>query len=372
MTRFLFVLILAAFVSLPIISPAAEVPPPRTSWQENAESDIRAAEKDLHQAGKEITGAVQQDVVRPVVTPPVNNAPTPSVTPTPEQKTTKKTLSTTQRKTTATGRSANSARDAAMVGSPETGYSGIWTDRNGDIVTSVIAPTPPPRTTQTYPIIIEPQVNPPDWGYNSYSNWNTGWGNSYWPQGPGYGTPPPPPPGGFTPPPAPWEPGGMPPSLNPVPSYPPPSAPGYRPLRPGGQMGWNQPGHNPGMGPGGQGWQPGMNPAPKPPNSGWNPGTNPPPPNGGPSLWNPGMGAPSSGPGWQPGTNPPPPMGGMGAGGPGWQPGGTPPGGGIPAMPSPGMQPSPSFRPLPMQPGGNTWRSGQGGGRGPLFGRGGM
>lgn len=117
-----------------------------------------------------------------------------------------------------------------LVGSPETGYAGTWTDpSNGDVVTSVIAPAPR-QTDQSYstPIVVQPDIG--SWNYsNSYppnggNQWPVAPGNPGYPgPTPNYNTPPPPPPynphpGGYYPPPRPNPPFGV--------------QPGYRPLRP--------------------------------------------------------------------------------------------------------------------------------------------
>lgn len=219
-------------------------------------------------------------------------------------------------------------RASALQGSPETGYAGTWTDpATGDVITSVIAPTPPQTRQPDYPIIVEPNVSSsgwsgsPGWGPNSYGapNWNQGWnGHQYngpWPQWPGYpgnnGYPPQEMPNasnGFRPvPPPPSRPhydhGFYPPN---------PFEPGYRPLRPipGGQPGW------------------GGTPPPKPqwPGGIWGnqrPPQGPPPrPQGPGNIW--GNQRPPQGP---------PPQGGnfpMRPGGSSWNPGGFPgPGGPI-------------------------------------------
>ncbi|MBD5607484.1 MAG: hypothetical protein HDQ93_01360 [Desulfovibrio sp.] len=142
-----------------------------------------------------------------------------------------------------------------LVGSPETGYSGTWTDpATGDIVTSVIAPVPRQNDlSYSTPIVVQPDIG--SWNYsNSYSQnggaqWPVAPGNPGYPGStPNYNVPPPPPqynphPGGYYPPHYPNPPVGV--------------QPGYRPLRP-------YPGGNPG---GGQVSRP-----PSPPNSGGNPG----------------------------------------------------------------------------------------------------
>lgn len=132
-------------------------------------------------------------------------------------------------------------RESALQGSPETGYAGTWTDpATGDIITSVIAPTPRPDSYQSTPIIVEPQIAP-SWG--GYSN--SGWQQNSWPvtpDSPGYPDP------GFQQPPSAggpgfnpnqWGSGYYPPQGgNYNPGFKPPQNfnPNYRPLRP-------QPGH---------------------------------------------------------------------------------------------------------------------------------
>ncbi|MDE5832254.1 MAG: hypothetical protein K2H64_04600 [Desulfovibrio sp.] len=132
-----------------------------------------------------------------------------------------------------------------LVGSPETGYAGTWTDpATGDIVTSVIAPAP--RQTDSYsqtPIVIQPDIG--SWNYSGSASSQTG--NYQWPAAPGspgypesapnYNVAPPPPsqyypqhPGGYYPPTRPNPPAGV--------------QPGYRPLRPNPVGGWQQGGAN--------------------------------------------------------------------------------------------------------------------------------
>lgn len=305
--------------------------PPRNQYnatvnQDNPQAAILDAEKRFQQAEKEFAKGESQQ------TKPASGA---------SQKNSQLPLSETQKNpTTQKGQQAD-PRAQALQGSPETGYSGTWTDpATGDIITTVIAPTPVPAygQTQNYPIIIEPQVSGYDWG-TSGSTWNTG-SQPGWPQWPGYPgdsggypSPPPPPPG------RPWpNPGPMPMPMPGPEDQPPPFPPGYRPLRPTPpSSGWNQGFPN----------NPGMN---QPPNPAFpsNPGFNPPPNPGFPNNPafnpepNPGMpGAPGFN---NPGMNPNPPFP-VGPSNPGLQPG---PG----AMPN---GPAPGFRPLPMAPGGNTW-----------------
>lgn len=235
---------------------------------------------------------------------------------------------------------ASDPRAEALQGSPETGYAGTWKDpATGDIVTSVIAPTPQPSASQTqnYPIIVEPQVSGTGWGGN-WSGSNGSW-NPEWPQWPGYpgnnGYPVPPPTQPSYPKPEPPFPGPV--SGNwhqpfPVPQPPnqaPPFPPGYRPLRPmqpisGGVIG------TPGVQP-----KPGFssNPTAMPSIPGYNP----------PAMI-PGYNPPAVIPGYTP-----MPQGeGRFPIGPS-NPGLSPQPGPVPNGPGPG------FRPLPMQPGGSSW-----------------
>lgn len=279
--------------------PAADVPLPLDPAGSSAQQDMRKAEKEFEQAAGQFSGGNSQNGKSGQRTGQTSWSDVNSST------------------TTSSGQSNNAAsqkpdaRAQALQGSPETGYAGTWTDpATGDIITSVIAPTPPQNQSQNYPIIIEPQVSGGDWGYNNGNNYNSGWQNG-WPQWPGYvgepgyGTVPPPPPPGFRPPgyfpppPAPsFPPNGIGPNIW-HPNFPIPPHPGYRPLRPYPPK--------PGI------WQPGM----KPP------------------AWQPGMKPPS----WQPGMNPLP--------NPGFNP----------HPPSPGFMPGnpPGWKPLPMRPGGMGW-----------------
>lgn len=158
------------------------------------------------------------------------------------------------------------------------GYMGTYVDpANGDIVTSVIAPTSPhEQEYQNYPVIIAPQVG--NWDNNSNSGWNNGWQNGWnngWNNGwygpgqevPGYPYPPAPP--GFRP-------SGQ------VPGYPfPPAPPGYRPPPPSSDS-W--PGYWPP--PGSNGSLPGAWPRPPLPNL--NPGVGPVlPPGSNSGAWTP-------------------------------------------------------------------------------------
>ena len=229
------------------------------------------------------------------------------------------------------GASANASqpdpRNQALQGSPETGYAGTWTDpATGDVITSVISPTPPPPT-QNYPMVIEPQVSGGNYYGGSSGVYERNW--SQWPTSPdnpgypSYGNQQNPPQGQHYP-------GWMPP-------YPGQPYPGFNPY-----PGMNYP----------PGWWQHQAPGPGyhgnfPPQGNFNPNYRPltppqPPAQGGPGSMQPSWPAqnrPPSGamqPAW-PGNNP----GATGNGGL-WQPGMTPP-----AAPT---QPQ-----LPMRPGGHTW-----------------
>ncbi len=224
------------------------------------------------------------------------------------------------------------------------GYMGTYVDPdNGDIVTSVIAPTRRNQNQdyQNYPIIIEPDVS--GWG----NNWNNGWNNSGWagPHGPGQQVP------GYPYPPAypGFQPSGQ------VPGYPfPPSPPGYGPAPPP-PNGPNYAPSLPGQGnpPGNPNNPGGLMPPVPPPGPGFGPGPAikppvPPKPNFGPGY--PPLLPPQSGPGNRPGFGHGPNFGhrpGFGHGPnfghrPSFGPGpnfGHRPGFG------PGMRPGPGFRP---------------------------
>lgn len=199
--------------------------------------------------------------------------------------------------------------DSRNVAPGYNGYMGTYVDpANGDIVTSVIAPTNPnsQQQYQNYPIIIEPQVG--SWGN---SNWNNGWNNPNWNNG--------------------WQgPGQQ------VPGYPwPPAQPGFQPS---GQVpGYPWPPSPEGYGP------------PPPPPGGWaNQGSYPPP---GPVNNPPGPGPaagqnPNPGPAGNPGAMPPP---GNRPPQPGQNPPGVPPNGGI-MPPTPPASPGMSVPDTPLQP----------------------
>ncbi len=216
-------------------------------------------------------------------------------------------------------------RQEALQGSPATGYSGTWTDpATGDIITSVIAPTPPQNQSQNYPMIIEPQVAP-DWNGNGWGNngYNPGWGGGWqgngqgpqWPSpgDPGYLPPPPPPHGGWHQ--GSWHNPSYHPGYYPSPKPPANFNPNYRPLRPNRPPQAAQPGQG--------NWLPGMGGQPsRPPANGsiWNPGNNMwggQPPMAPPPGMNPGM-HPGMNPGHWGGGRPPmgPPPGGWGGGRP--------------------------------------------------------
>lgn len=270
------------------------------------------------------------------------------------------------------------------AGSPQTGYSGMWTEPgSGDVVTSVIAPSVPVQTTPVYPMIIEPVIGGSDWSGSSWNNGSQSWQGGNMGGAPGYMPPPPP---------------GMGPGMN-NPGMQTPPAPGYRPLRPhnpsiwqpgmqppsGGQPGhmppaWGQPGavppppgSNPGVVPPRPGGQPGSMPPQNwgpgmPPSSNWQPGIPPQnQPGQKPPAWNPGNNwQPGFPPQNQPGQNPPNwNPGNSWQPGPGWQPGAMPPGrppanqgwgfgNNFQPAPPPGGMPA-TMRPLPMTPAGTTW-----------------
>lgn len=245
-------------------------------------------------------------------------------------------------------------RIQAYQGSPETGYAGTWSDpATGDIITSVIAPSPQYSNgqAQNYPIVIEPQVYGTGWSgsdtsSSGSSSWQGGWQNDspQWPGHPGdNGYPPPPPP-----PPA-SNPGlsGY-PSYGPFPGYVPnnpvpPFPTGHRPLRPTAGPGMMP---NPGgPGPSGMPGQPGYPGVP--PTTGWPPSYQPAPPN----AWQPN--APGT-PGWVPPSNQPAPPNA-------WQPKPQRPPSGW--RPGGGFQPIhpiqvPGAQPFPMTPGGASWGNG--------------
>ena len=212
------------------------------------------------------------------------------------------------------------------------GYMGTYVDPdNGDIVTSVIAPTRRNQNQdyQNYPIIIEPDVS--GWG----NNWNNGWNNSGWagPHGPGQQVP------GYPYPPAypGFQPSGQ------VPGYPfPPSPPGYGPAPPP-PNGPNYAPSLPGQGnpPGNPNNPGGLMPPVPPPGPGFGPGPAikppvPPKPNFGPGY--PPLLPPQSGPGNRPGFGHGPNFGHRPSFGPGPNFGHRPGFG-------PGMRPGPGFRP---------------------------
>lgn len=232
--------------------------------QASPTQSMQEAQKDLNQAAAEFNqakGSQQQTRQAPlseVLNPP---APVASNQPQPPQ------------------------TNPALQGSPETGYAGTWTEPNGDVVTSVIAPRPPQNQSQNYPMIIEPQVS----GGNYYPSYdNNGYPGtsapSQWPttpDNPGYTTGNgqyipypgwmPPYPGqpypGFNPypgmnyPPGYWHPNT--PYVNqpmyPGPNLPPNFNPSYRPLVPPAQPPANPPANNPGSL-----MQPGQAPNPMP------------------------------------------------------------------------------------------------------------
>lgn len=199
--------------------------------------------------------------------------------------------------------------DSRNVAPGYNGYMGTYVDpANGDIVTSVIAPTNRnnQQQYQNYPIIVEPQVG--GWGNSGWgnSNWDNSWNNPYWNNG--------------------WHgPGQQ------VPGYPwPPAQPGFQPS---GQVpGYPWPPSPEGYGP------------PPPPPGGWaNQGSYPPPGPGNnpPGFW------PSPGPYPVPGGAPMPPPGTPPA--PGQQPPNLPPNPGM-RPPAPSAPPGTSIPATPLQP----------------------
>lgn len=179
----------------------------------------------------------------------------------------------------------NNTVNPALQGSPETGYAGTWTDpATGDIITSVIAPTPQnTQNSQNYPIIIEPNVGSWDnsgnngviWGGGLNPQWPTTPDNPGWSNNPGFQPPYPSPNPPY--PPAMGIPGQ---NYYPSPPLPPNFHPGYRPLNPPKPVIGNRPPFNPGMTPPpppppGGNW--GSGPSNSFPNQGWGPGTHPSP-----------------------------------------------------------------------------------------------
>lgn len=243
------------------VARAAETPAEDMSA---ANSAMQGAEKDFQQAEKDFNQAMQTTSAQKTGTQSWSEA-----------------SGQTSSSTSVTPKKMSDPANPSLYGSPETGYAGTWTDSaTGDIITSVIAPTPPAtQNSQNYPIVVEPNVG--DWGYSGNSGGNWSGGYPQWPvspDNPGYGTYPPvqgPP---FTPPPGP---GGFGPNFYPSPPLPDNFHPGYRPLRPNGPMNrpnqppFSQPGFAPWTPHPGNQWQPGFN--------GWNgnaqfpnPGQNPP------------------------------------------------------------------------------------------------
>lgn len=363
--------------------------------EENPQSALYQAKRRFQQAEKDFTVAENREA-NAALNQPQSATPAPATasqtgaagtTQTPSARATP--VPTAQAQTTLP-QSADPRADA-MQGSPETGYSGTWKDpATGDIITSVIAPTPQITNGQyqNYPIIIEPQVSGSDWsGNGSDNNWSdgsTGW-NSHWPQWPGYPgdngypvSPPPQRPGRPWPGSGNWQPH---PVMPPPPNVMPPFPPGYRPLRPMAPFSGGVPGvpgvmpnpnfpSNPVLPPPGvapfppsgnpgpvmppQSWKPGgWQPGPMPSGGGWKPGAMP--PAAAPSI--PGYNPPAIIPGY----NPPAVI-------PGYTPMPTPgAGAGFPVSPAnPGIQPrgellngpGPGFQPSSMRRGGH--RAGHG------------
>lgn len=310
----------------------ALVPSPGQAAQPGIAGEFEAAASQLDEAAREFNQAAGQNSAQQD-----GKVPYSGMTASPEAK-------------PQTSASPVDPRNQALTGSPETGYAGTWTDpATGDIITSVIAPTPPQNqgNAQSWPIVVEPNVSP-DWG----SGWSNGYygGSDYWPQwpnnpgNPGYGTPPPPPPH-YQPHPYPYPPQ----PVAPMPALPGNFQPGYRPLHPGAPrppMAGN-PNHpvwgNPPAGapwPGQLPMQPGNAPgwggAPMPPAGNW-------PPQPPQNSW--GGNQPPQGSNW---PMRPMPGGNLNPANP-WP-------GQIPPAPAPGMGANPpGFKPLPMAPAGTQW-----------------
>lgn len=258
-----------------------------------ASQAMQGAEKDFQRAEEDFRKAMNADAAQTTATMPLSglNAQTSS--------TYAGSGAGSQASTTA--QTMTGTYSPFLQGSPETGYAGTWTDpKNGDIITSVIAPKQ--RQSQNYsqyPIIIEPNIG--DWNSSGGSGSNWSGGNPQWPttpDNPGWGTfpgsnsAPPPPPPAFAGPGN--RPGG---NFYPSPPLPPNFHPGYRPLYPPAPGHWQNPG-----GPGNMPWG-GMRPGAGPNiipgvNQGLGPDGNPVYPG-----MNPGM-PPAMNPGIRPGTGP--------------------------------------------------------------------
>lgn len=268
---------------------------------------MQGAEKDFQRAEEDFRKAANANAAQTTATMPLSgiNAQTSS------------TYAGSGSSATAAAQTMAGSSSSAMFGSPETGYAGTWTDQNGDIITSVIAPTP--RQSQNYsqyPIVIEPSIG--SWNSSGGSGSNSSGNNPQWPttpDNPGWGTfpgsnsAPPPPPPAFAGP-------GSYPGQNfyPSPPLPPNFHPGYRPLYPPAPGHWQNPG-GPGAMPGGASRPPSppFGAFPPPPGGGWGPGR----PSGNYPVILPGInqglgpGA-SSGQGWnRPPNFPVPPRPGM-------------------------------------------------------------
>lgn len=299
-----------------------------------AANAMQGAEKDFNQAEKDFNQAMQSNGAQKTGTLSWSDAAAPAST-----------------GNSVKPKSMTDPANPSLYGSPETGYAGTWTDSTtGDIITSVIAPTPPAtQNTQNYPIIVEPNVG----NWNSYEG-GSGWSGGYpqWPvspDNPGYGTyPPASPQPPYSPPPFTGNPGQ---NFYPSPPLPENFHPGYRPLRPQWSHNGQYPPPNPV--PGVQppqnnwgNWQPGWNGNPAFPNQGQNPSQ---------GNWNnPGMTTP-------PNSNP----GSFPAGG--WNQGGNNPSPGQPNY-RPGSQPAGGWQPGQVNPGFRPGAGGHGWGGGPGWG----
>lgn len=310
-----------------------------------AEKDLRMAEKDFAQAGKVVDeGTAGRTTWSQIGDPSAAESPQTDIPP-----------------LTAPGQPArhnkktpvrNGATVTNNLAPGYDGYMGTYVDpANGDIVTSVIAPSrrQNDQDYQNYPIIIEPDIrgwgnngwnnNGNNWGYNNWGYGNMGWNGGPGQQVPGYPFPPAYP--GFQP--SGQVPGyPFPPSHNfGPPPPPPPNGPNYAPSLPGQNSPPPGPPNNPGgimpnpVPPPGPGFGPGQGPSinPQPPTRpGFGPGHGP----GRPPLPPAGMG-----PGNKPNFGHRPPFGPNFGNRPGFGPNGGP---GIPGF-GPGPAFAPGFRP---------------------------
>lgn len=214
--KFIGIAGLAVALAIPQLASAAfaasSVPAP-----ESPRADMREAARDLERAGQAFSAEVQSGAQNQSQTSWSDYA---------------------QGKAT-TGLGGGAVQQTpGLVGSPETGYAGVWTDPdNGDIVTTVIAPTR--RPVDNYadtPIVVQPDIgawNNYNYGSQGYNpQWSVAPGSPGYPGShPGQRPYPGPPSGGYYPSPGHYPPHGgyYPPS---GPNPPPGVNPNYRPLRP--------------------------------------------------------------------------------------------------------------------------------------------